>query len=157
MTATKSLSVLSSKSAGELFNLTTKDPPTQGTMAWLISQCTTCKASFYQDQSIFNLTDIPTQEFKFPRLETGNLTEATSLVSILVCDPRATIESREVVADGSGRVNVVEGKPLVRQGNLHISQTKILLSKVSLQYLDRKWVLIFRAQALATYTTNSVS
>ena len=128
----KYLTVLDSSSDNELFNLTTKDPPTQGTMAWLVSQCTSFKLSHYYDQSSINFTDIPTQEFKYPILNEGNITEATSLVSVLVCNPRATIESREVRADGSGRIEVMESKPLVRQGNLHTSQTKLLLSNVSL-------------------------
>ena len=126
---TKYITVLTS-SINELFNLTTQYPPTQGTMAWLFSQCASCK-SYGSDTSIIDFTGIPTQEFKYPSNTTGNVTEATSLVSLLLCDPRATIESREVRADGSGRVEVVEGKPLVRQGNLHTVQTKLLLSKVS--------------------------
>lgn len=127
----KALSVLTSDSVGNLFNLTTNDPPTQGTMAWLMSQCTSCEAYPSQDQARINFTGIPSQELKFPVNDTGNLTEATALVNVLVCNPRATIESREVRADGSGQVEVMEGGPLVRQGNLHTSQTKLSLSTVS--------------------------
>ena len=143
--------------ADGLFNLTTNDPPTQGTMAWLVSQCTSCQALNFRDPSRLNLTGIPTQEFKFPLLGAGNLTEATSLVSLLVCHPRATIETREIRADGSGRVEVVESKPLVRQGNLHIAQTKLLLSKASLQHLNKTTMLIPYTQALTKYTESSVS
>ncbi|KAF8593445.1 hypothetical protein BDV93DRAFT_566541 [Ceratobasidium sp. AG-I] len=112
-----------------LFNLTTKYPPTQGTLAWLVSQCTSCQLSPGGDTSRINFTGISTQEFKYPSISMKIMTEVTSLVSILVCNPRATIESREVRADGSGRVEVVESRPLVRQGNLHKSQTKLLLFK----------------------------
>ncbi|KAF8606414.1 hypothetical protein BDV93DRAFT_542676 [Ceratobasidium sp. AG-I] len=117
-----------------LFNLTTNYPPTQGTMAWIVAQCTSCEAFWYADPSKIDFTGIPAQEFKYPSTFTGNITEETSLVSFLVCNPRATIESREVRADGSGRVEVVESKPLARQGNLHTLQTKLLLSRALFEY-----------------------
>ncbi|KAF8606415.1 hypothetical protein BDV93DRAFT_505973 [Ceratobasidium sp. AG-I] len=133
---TKYLAVLAGLN-NALFNLTTKTPPTQGTMAWIISQCTSCETfPWVDDPSRINFTGIPTQEFKYPNVLTGNITEATSLVSLLVCNPGAKIESREVRADGSGRVEVVESKPLIRQGNLHVAQTKLLLSKALAEYTD---------------------
>ncbi|KAF8593443.1 hypothetical protein BDV93DRAFT_566539 [Ceratobasidium sp. AG-I] len=136
LSITKYIAVLASESTNELFNLTTKYPPTQGTMAWIVSQCTSCQPSYNTDPSRINFTGIPTQEFKYPNAFADNFSEDTSLVSFLVCSPRVTIESREVRADGSGRVEVVESQPLVRQGNLHKSQTKLLLSKALVEYTD---------------------
>lgn len=79
------------------------------------------------------------------------------MMSVLVCNPRSTIESREIRADGSGRVEVVENKPLVRQGNLHTSQTKLLLYKVGIQDFNAISKLMVYTQALTKYATDSVS
>ncbi|KAG9090136.1 hypothetical protein FRC07_012177, partial [Ceratobasidium sp. 392] len=120
-----------------LFNLTTGDPPSQGIMAWLIGQCPDCPVGAGgEDPARIDLTGIPTQ--KFTSLKPSGLNVNTSLtldVGILVCDPRASIETREVRMDGSGGINVVEdGRTLVRQGNLQVSQTKLLLAKALQAY-----------------------
>jgi hypothetical protein len=139
---TKSIRVLSSDGGADLFNLTTNDPPVQGTMAWLVSQCTSCKPdSFSSDPSVIDFTGIPSQQFTSPRTSLGNVTMETATFSILVCNPRATIETREVRADGSGKIQVMDGGPLVLQGNLHRSQTKLLLAKVCLRVGCMQFIL----------------
>ncbi|KAG9099609.1 hypothetical protein FRC06_005098 [Ceratobasidium sp. 370] len=118
-----------------LYNLTTNDPPTQGIMAWLVAQCTSCAPEMGADPARIDFTGIPTQQFSSPKLVGTNTTTVTLDVGILVCDPRASIETREVRMDGSGGIEVVEdGRTFVPQGNLQISQTRLLLAKALQAY-----------------------
>lgn len=127
----KSLKVFSEDSTRELFNLTTKDPPIQGTMGWIMMHCTSCdpKRSFALDESVIDFSGIPYQEYTGPAF-LGNGTQ-TARFSILLCNPRASIETREVRLDGSGKIQVMESSGLPRQGNLNTAQTRLLAGRVS--------------------------
>ncbi|KAG8748102.1 hypothetical protein FRC10_008835 [Ceratobasidium sp. 414] len=118
-----------------LYNLTTNDPPTQGITAWLVAQCTSCTAGVGEDPAKIDFTGVPIQQFSSPKSVGTNVTTDTLNVGVLVCDPRASIETREVRMDGSGGVEVVEdGRTFVPQGNLQISQTRLLLAKALQAY-----------------------
>ncbi|KAG8716898.1 hypothetical protein FRC09_015044 [Ceratobasidium sp. 395] len=135
----KTVAVFSSDIEGTgsgLFNLTTGDPPSQGTMAWLVAQCTSRNLTGGDpDPAKIDLTDVPIQKFTSTE-NLGSSTAPMSLdVGVLVCDPRASIETREVRMDGSGGINVIEdGRTFVRQGNLQITQTRLLLAKALYAY-----------------------
>jgi hypothetical protein len=97
-------------------------------MGWIMMQCISCNFSQLSEKSMIDFTGIPSQEYTGPTLS-GNGTE-TSRLSILLCNPRASIETREVRLDGSGRIQVMENRGLTRQGNLHTAQTRLLVGKV---------------------------
>ncbi|KAG8777749.1 hypothetical protein FRC12_000230 [Ceratobasidium sp. 428] len=120
-----------------LFNLTNNDPPSQGMTAWLVAQCTSCNTgSGGEDPSKIDLTGIPTQKFTSTKSPGSvNPVDMSLDVGVLVCDPRASVETREVRMDGSGGINVIEdGRTFVRQGNLQITQTRLLLAKALQAY-----------------------
>ncbi|KAG8703750.1 hypothetical protein FRC09_003967 [Ceratobasidium sp. 395] len=120
-----------------LYNLTTRDPPSQGIMAWLVAQCTSCiSGSGGEDPSRIDFTGVPTQKFTSTKnLGSTNPVTMSLDVGVLVCDPRASIETREVRMDGSGGINVIEdGRTFVRQGNLQVTQTRLLLTKALQAY-----------------------
>ncbi|KAG8721212.1 hypothetical protein FRC09_008262 [Ceratobasidium sp. 395] len=119
-----------------LFNLTTGDPPSQGIMAWLVAQCTSCSSDPSEDSAKIDFTGVPIQQFTSTAdLGTANPVDMSLDVGVLVCDPRASIETREVRMGGSGVIKVIEdGRTFVRQGNLRIAQVKFLLAKALQAY-----------------------
>ncbi|CUA75878.1 putative protein YuaQ [Escherichia coli K-12] [Rhizoctonia solani] len=125
-----SLTVLGEDITSALVNISTGDPPITGVMGWLMTRCKSCQPSteekFY---NTINMTGLPTQEYQGVRI-VGNVSEPeTAEFSILMCDPRLSVETREVRLDGSGRITVMENGGLTRQGNLHLAQTRLLLGK----------------------------
>jgi len=57
----------------------------------------------------------------------------TWILSFLICSPNASVEVREVETNGKAGITVIPGenKPArPRQGNLDLTQTKILLGQV---------------------------
>ncbi|CAE6514824.1 unnamed protein product [Rhizoctonia solani] len=125
-----SLSVLGEDTTSALVNISTGDPPITGVMGWLMTRCKSCEPSttekFY---TTINMTGIPTQEYQGVRI-VGNVTvPETAEFSILMCDPRLSVETREVRLDGSGKIAVMESSGLTRQGNLHLAQTRLLVGK----------------------------
>ncbi|KDN50765.1 hypothetical protein RSAG8_01263, partial [Rhizoctonia solani AG-8 WAC10335] len=129
-TSKMSLSVLGEDITSALVNISTGDPPTTGVMGWFMTRCRSCEPStadkFY---NTIDMSGIPTQEYQGVRL-VGNVTEPqTTELSILMCDPRLSVEAREVRLDGSGKITVMESSGLTRQGNLHLAQTRLLVGK----------------------------
>ncbi|KAK1224914.1 hypothetical protein PQX77_012154 [Marasmius sp. AFHP31] len=122
-----------SSNLAQLVNITTRDPVTDGSMAWIVAQSVvgTKRFSSSADLSLLDLTGIPTQEieinFNDTAAGTSNITSAK--FSILVCRPRARVETREVRLDASGNIVVAERTGLGRQGNLHDGQTALLLTQ----------------------------
>ncbi|KAL0058491.1 hypothetical protein AAF712_014825 [Marasmius tenuissimus] len=122
-------------SLAQLVNITTQDPVTDGTMAWIVAQnvggIKNERFSSSLDLSLLDLTGVPTQEveisFNDTVAGTGNITSAK--FSVLVCRPRARVETREVRLDGSGNIIVAERTGFGRQGNLHDGQTALLLTQ----------------------------
>lgn len=114
-----------------IVNIDTSDLVTDGTMVWMIGQCTSCNTSeFHQDKSVFDLSEIPTQEFSYSFAELNTTTIQTFLLGFLVCNPRASVETREVRMDGTAKIQVMEPSGLERQGNLDVGQTGLLLAMV---------------------------
>ncbi|CAE7094541.1 unnamed protein product [Rhizoctonia solani] len=125
-----SLGVLGEDITSALTNISSGNPPSSGVMGWLMTRCKSCEPSTEKNfYTTINMTGIPTQDYQGVRT-VGNVTEPqTTEFSILMCDPRLTIETREVRLDGSGKITVMENRGLSRQGNLHLAQTRILLGK----------------------------
>ncbi|KAG8715326.1 hypothetical protein FRC11_004628 [Ceratobasidium sp. 423] len=124
-----SLMVLDDASYSPLVNISTGDPPITGVMGWLMTRCKSCKPSSFDSNNTIDMSGIPTQEYQGTVL-VGNVTEPqTTEFSILMCDPRLTVETREVRLDGTGKITVMEGSGLTRQGNLHLAQTRLLVGK----------------------------
>ncbi|KAL0566575.1 hypothetical protein V5O48_015439 [Marasmius crinis-equi] len=124
-----------------LMNGTTRDPVTDGTTAFMVAVVTSQESvasTASSDPSKLDLSGLPTQDISFIASYSTNKNLTTAKFSILVCQPRARIETREVVLDGGGTVQFTEKTGFGRQGNLHDSQTALLL-----------------AQSLGKYTTDS--
>ncbi|QRV92695.1 hypothetical protein RhiJN_20713 [Ceratobasidium sp. AG-Ba] len=119
-----------------LFNLTTRDPPVQGTMAWILAQCTDCADSLgTSDNSTFNFTGIPYQQIS----AFGDIygTIRSQNIAILVCEPRLKVETKEVRMEGDGKIRVIEdGRTLARQGNLEATQIHLLMARALDSYTD---------------------
>ncbi|KAH7342034.1 hypothetical protein B0J17DRAFT_649176 [Rhizoctonia solani] len=115
-----SLKVLSEDSFTPLVNISTGDPPITGVMGWLMTSCKSCgPATGTTPHVTVNMSGIPTQEYQGVQV-VGNVTEPQiTEFSILMCDPRLSVETREVRLDGG----------LTRQGNLHLAQTRLLVGK----------------------------
>ncbi|QRW17684.1 peroxisomal adenine nucleotide transporter 1 [Rhizoctonia solani] len=110
-----SLNVLS-EGISPLSNISSNDPPTTGVMGWLMA-------------STIDMSGIPTQEYH-DVVQIGNSTSPTTTeLSILMCDPRLSVETREVRLDGTGKMTVMENTGLTRQGNLHLAQTRLLVGQ----------------------------
>ncbi|KAF8680317.1 Eukaryotic aspartyl protease [Rhizoctonia solani] len=125
-----SLSVLNGDTslARPMKNTSTGDPPTSGITAWLMTKCTSCAP--LPTQATIDMSGIPTQDYVGPLDYPYNGTVFDTLTfSILVCDPRLSIETREVRLDGSGAIAVTGRGGLTRQGNLHTTQTRLLVGK----------------------------
>ncbi|CAE6427451.1 unnamed protein product [Rhizoctonia solani] len=124
-----SLNVLS-EDISPLFNISTSDPPTTGVMGWLMARCKSCDPPTPNDSyGTLDMSGIPTQEYQGV-LQIGNSTRPTTTeFSILMCDPRLSVETREVRLDGSGKMTVMEDSGLTRQGNLHLAQTRLLVGQ----------------------------
>ncbi|KAF8762029.1 Eukaryotic aspartyl protease [Rhizoctonia solani] len=81
-------------------------------------------------KATIDMSGIPTQDYVGPLDYPYNGTVFDTLTfSILVCDPRLSIETREVRLDGSGAIAVTGRGGLTRQGNLHTTQTRLLVGK----------------------------
>ncbi|QRV92668.1 peroxisomal adenine nucleotide transporter 1 [Ceratobasidium sp. AG-Ba] len=119
-----------------LFNLTTHDPPLQGTTAWILAQCTSCVDPYDEgDNSKLNFTGIPYQEL--PVFDDYSKTMRAYHVAILICEPRINIETKEVRMEGDGKIHVTEdGRTLARQWNLPAMQTRLLMSRALDSYTD---------------------
>ncbi|KAJ1307266.1 hypothetical protein OPQ81_001379 [Rhizoctonia solani] len=123
------LNVFSEDSLSPLVNITTGDPPLSGVMGWLMLKCKSCQPPTLGDDNTIDMSGIPTQEYQGVRV-VGNATEPQTVeLSVLMCDPRLSVETREVRLEGSGKITVVEGSGLTRQGNLHLAQTRLLVGK----------------------------
>ncbi|KEP45499.1 eukaryotic aspartyl protease, partial [Rhizoctonia solani 123E] len=80
------------------------------------------------------MSGIPTQEYHGLRV-VGNATQPQTIeFSILMCDPRLSVDTREVRLDGTGKITVMESKGLTRQGNLHLAQTRLLVGKALTEF-----------------------
>ncbi|CAE6529852.1 unnamed protein product [Rhizoctonia solani] len=125
-----SLTVLSDEHLSALTNISTGDPPITGVMGWLMTNCKSCgQATGDIPYATVNMSGIPTHEYQGVQVS-GNATEPqTTEFTILMCDPRLSVETREVRLDGSGKITVMERSGLTRQGNLHLAQTRILVGK----------------------------
>ncbi|KAL0574659.1 hypothetical protein V5O48_007306 [Marasmius crinis-equi] len=119
-----------------LKNLTTKDPVTDGTMAFMAAVVTSQDSIFSSslDPSKLDLSGLPTQDITFNDTTSISKNLTTAKFSILVCQPRARIETREVILNGSGIAHVTTRTGLGRQGNLHDVQTALLLSQSLSKY-----------------------
>ncbi|QRW03774.1 hypothetical protein RhiLY_02773 [Ceratobasidium sp. AG-Ba] len=98
-----------------LFNLTTRDPPISGVTAWLLTQCTNCGDPTLSggDPGVIDFTGIPFQKFSSTKMVGENVTAVEQNVGILVIE---------------------DGRTIGRQGNLQISQTRLLLTKALQAY-----------------------
>ncbi|KAG8710515.1 hypothetical protein FRC11_004439 [Ceratobasidium sp. 423] len=126
------LKVLGNGVGFPLVNISTGDPPITGVMGWLMVRCKSCPPPAVDSSySTINMSGIPTQEYHgVRRTAVENVTEpVTTEFSILMCDPRLSVETREVRLDGSGKITVMEGSGLTRQGNLHLTQTRLLVGQ----------------------------
>ncbi|KAG2139731.1 hypothetical protein DEU56DRAFT_302258 [Suillus clintonianus] len=109
-----------------LYNHSTQGPPTDGSSVFIASQCST---GCIPAPLVLNLTDIPTVI-----LDVNATTSAqaqTWQFAFLACRPNAVIQTREVVSNGTGFLEVLpvpQGKEYISQGNLHPAQTPIMLS-----------------------------
>ncbi|KAG0695810.1 hypothetical protein DFH29DRAFT_953733 [Suillus ampliporus] len=105
-----------------VLNHSTQGPPTDGSTVFAISQCYNgCNNFTFLGPVVLNLTNIPT----------FNLDLKPWLFAFLACRPNAVIQTREVVSNGTGFLEVLpvrQGKQYVSQGNLHPTQTRLMLS-----------------------------
>ncbi|KAF8754104.1 Mitochondrial carrier [Rhizoctonia solani] len=124
-----SLNVLS-EGISPLSNISSNDPPTTGVMGWLMARCKSCDPPGPNDyRSTIDMSGIPTQEYH-DVVQIGNSTSPTTTeLSILMCDPRLSVETREVRLDGTGKMTVMDNTGLTRQGNLHLAQTRLLVGQ----------------------------
>ncbi|KAG7087197.1 hypothetical protein E1B28_013178 [Marasmius oreades] len=139
----KSIEVIGSDSeidsATALMNTTSGGPITDGSMAWIVAQLTSGQkldfASATTDTSVLDLSGIPTQDISYNSTTTfSNQTMTTVRFSVLVCKPRAAVETREVRLDGNGGLEVSDRRGLMRQGNLDDGQVSLLLGKSLVKY-----------------------
>ncbi|KAG7087188.1 hypothetical protein E1B28_013169 [Marasmius oreades] len=139
----KSVEVIGSGDFGlvmSLKNTTTGDAITDGSMAWIVAQLTSGQqrdfASSTTDTSVLDLSGIPTQDISYNSTTTSisNQTMTSVRFSVLVCKPRAAVETREVRLDGNGGLEVSDRRGLTRQGNLDDGQVSLLLGKSLAKY-----------------------
>ncbi|CAE6423419.1 unnamed protein product [Rhizoctonia solani] len=117
-----------------LVNISTGGPTTTGVMGWFMAACKSCEPVSWGDNITVNMSGIPTQEYHGLRV-VGNATQAQTIeFSILMCDPRLSVDTREVRLDGTGKITVMESKGLTRQGNLHLAQTRLLVGKALTEF-----------------------
>lgn len=113
-----------------VLNHSTQGPPTDGSTVFAISQCYNgCNNFTFPSPVVLNLTNIPT--FNLDVNATTNAQAQTWLFAFLACRPNAVIQTREVVSNGTGFLEVLpvrQGKQYVSQGNLHPTQTRLMLS-----------------------------
>jgi hypothetical protein len=113
-----------------VFNHSTQAPPTDGSTVFVISQCVTgCDNLTLFDPVVLNLTNIPT--FTLDKNATESEQAETWDVAFLACRPNAAIQTREVISNGTGFLEVLpvqNGKHYSPQGNLHPAQSPAMLS-----------------------------
>ncbi|KAJ8592173.1 hypothetical protein M405DRAFT_813168 [Rhizopogon salebrosus TDB-379] len=113
-----------------VFNHSTQAPPTDGSTVFTISQCVTgCDNLTLFDPVVLNLTNIPT--FTLDKNATELEQAETWNVAFLACRPNAVIQTREVISNGTGFLEVLpvqNGKHYSPQGNLHPTQSPAMLS-----------------------------
>lgn len=113
-----------------VFNHSTQGPPTDGSTVFAISQCTTgCNNFTILTPVVLNWTDIPAFTLDV-NANTYNQAQ-TWKFAFLACRPNVAIQTREVVSNGTGFMEVLpvrQGKQYVSQGNLHPTQTPLVLS-----------------------------
>ncbi|KAJ8079720.1 hypothetical protein PM082_016541 [Marasmius tenuissimus] len=112
---------------------TTQDPVTDGSMAWIVARTVRgvrTDRSPSLDPSLLDLTGIPTREISFNHTGgTSRFVIVSAEFSVLMCRPKARIETREVKLDGGGGIVVTYRPGLGRQGNLYDGQTALLLTQ----------------------------
>lgn len=113
-----------------VFNHSTQGPPTDGSTIFAVSQCSTgCSNLTILSQVVLNWTDIPT--FTLDVNANANNQAQTWKFAFLACRPNVVIQTREVVSNGTGFLEVLpvrQGKQYISQGNLHPTQTPLMLS-----------------------------
>jgi hypothetical protein len=113
-----------------IFNHSTQGPPTDGSTVFAVSQCSTgCNNFTFLNPVILNWTDIPTFTLII-NANTENQAQ-TWKFAFLACRPNVAIQTREVVSNGTGFIEVLpvrQGKQYISQSNLHPTQTPLMLS-----------------------------
>lgn len=113
-----------------VFNHSTQGPPTDGSTVFAVSQCHTgCDNLTLFDSLVLNLTNIPT--FILDVNATAYEEAKTWQFAFLACRPNAVIQTREVISNGTGFLEILpvpNGKKYISQGNLHPTQTPAMLS-----------------------------
>lgn len=113
-----------------VFNHSTQGPPTDGSTIFAVSQCSTgCNNFTILTQVVLNWTDIPT--FTLDVNADAYNQAQTWKFAFLACRPNAVIQTREVVSNGTGFLEILpvrQGKQYISQGNLHPTQTPLMLS-----------------------------
>ena len=113
-----------------VFNHSTQGPPTDGSTVFVVSRCSTgCDNITLSDAVALNLTNIPT--FILDVNATAYATAETWEFAFLVCKPNAVVQTREVISNGTGFLEVLpvpNGKRYISQGILHPTQTPAMLS-----------------------------
>ncbi|KAK0451787.1 hypothetical protein EV421DRAFT_1063077 [Armillaria borealis] len=103
----------------DILNSTSHDPASNGVSVWVIAYPTNT-----------SLQRAPVVEFDFTNKPTFTIAVDSNVyqVGIMACSPNPTIETREVLNDGSGNLSIEPRIPRYSQGNLHPFQTAFLLS-----------------------------
>ncbi|KAG2139693.1 hypothetical protein DEU56DRAFT_300727 [Suillus clintonianus] len=113
-----------------VFNHSTQGPPTDGSTVFAVSQCYTgCENLTLLNPVLLNWTNIPT--FILDVNATTYSQAQTWQFAFLACRPNAVIQTREVLSNGTGFLEVLpirQGKQYISQGNLHPTQTPLMLS-----------------------------
>ncbi|CAE6429385.1 unnamed protein product [Rhizoctonia solani] len=128
-TSRMSLNVFGDRVA-PLVNTSTNAPPTTGVMGWLMARCKSCNPPGPNESyATIDMSELPTQEYH-DVIQSGNSTKpVTTEFSVLMCDPKLSVETREIRLDGSGKMTVMDDTGLTRQGNLHLAQTRLLVGQ----------------------------
>ncbi|KAG1776022.1 hypothetical protein EV702DRAFT_1111675 [Suillus placidus] len=113
-----------------VFNHSTQGPATDGSTVFAVSQCFTgCSNLTFLDPVVLNWTNIPT--FTLDVNANAYNQAQTWTFAFLACRPNAVIQTREVFSNGTGFLEVLpvrQGKQYISQGNLHPTQTPLMLS-----------------------------
>jgi len=113
-----------------IFNHSTQGLPTDGSSVFVVSQCSTgCDNITLSGVISLNLTNIP--KFILDINGTAYTAAETWEFAFLVCKPNAVIQTREIISNGTGLLEVLpvpNGKHYAHQDILHPIQTPIMLS-----------------------------